>query len=99
MRVVVTGTSADVGSHVADRLAAERHEPVALDALIPQARGGARPPWVGSSQHADVRDADALGEALRGIDAGCHQAAMMGYSVNARDAPAMPPTTTSARPC
>ena len=37
MRVVVTGTAADVGSHVADRLAAERHEPVALDALIPQA--------------------------------------------------------------
>lgn len=53
----------------------------------------------GELQHADVRDADALGEALRGIDAGCHQAAMMGYSVNARDAPAMPPTTTSARPC
>ncbi len=53
----------------------------------------------GELQHADVRDADAVGEALRGIDAGCHQAAMLGDGVNARDAPAMPPTTTSARPC
>ena len=53
----------------------------------------------GSCWHADVRDPDALRAALRGVDAVCHQAAMVGHGVDARDAPATPPTTTSAPPC
>ena len=88
VRVLVTGGAGFIGSHVADRLAAEGHEPVVLDALIPQAHGGEKPPWVGELLHADVRDADALRAALRGIDAVCHQAAMVGHGVDARDAPA-----------
>ena len=88
MRVLVTGGAGFIGSHVADRLAAEGHEPVVLDALIPQAHGGEKPPWVGELVRADVRDTDALREALRGIDAVCHQAAMVGHGVDARDAPA-----------
>ena len=88
VRVLVTGGAGFIGSHVADRLAAEGHEPVVLDALIPQAHGGEKPPWVGELVHADVRDPDALREALRGIDAVCHQAAMVGHGVDASDAPA-----------
>ena len=45
VRVLVTGGAGFIGSHVADRLAAEGHEPVVLDALIPQAHGGEQPPW------------------------------------------------------
>ena len=67
MRVLVTGGAGFIGSHVADRLAAEGHEPVVLDALIPQAHGGEKPPWVGELLHADVRDAGrAAGGAARG---------------------------------
>jgi len=88
VRVLVTGGAGFIGSHVADRLAAEGHEPVVLDALIPQAHGGEKPPWVREFLHADVRDADALRQALRGIDAVCHQAAMVGHGVDASDAPA-----------
>jgi dTDP-L-rhamnose 4-epimerase len=88
VRVLVTGGAGFIGSHVADRLTAEGREPVVLDALIPQAHGGEKPPWVGELLHADVRDPDALREALRGIDAVCHQAAMVGHGVDASDAPA-----------
>jgi len=35
MRVLVTGGAGFVGSHVADRLVAEGHEAVLLDALLP----------------------------------------------------------------
>ena len=59
-----------------------------LDSLIPQAHGGQAPPWVGEFVHADVRDAGALRTVLRGVEAVCHQAAMVGHGVDAADAPA-----------
>jgi dTDP-L-rhamnose 4-epimerase len=77
-----------IGSHVVDRLVAEGHEPVVLDALIPQAHGRLKPTWVGELVHAGVRDEDALRPVLRGVDAVCHQAAMVGHGVDAADAPA-----------
>ncbi|MFD0786991.1 NAD-dependent epimerase/dehydratase family protein, partial [Micromonospora azadirachtae] len=43
MRVLVTGAAGFIGSQVADLLADEGHEVVALDALLPQAHG-AQPP-------------------------------------------------------
>ncbi|MDT7553079.1 MAG: dTDP-L-rhamnose 4-epimerase [Pseudonocardiales bacterium] len=88
MRVLVTGGAGFIGSHVVDLLAAQGHEPVALDALIPQAHGGEKPPWVGELVHADVRDPEAVASALRGVDVVCHQAAMVGHGVTAADAPA-----------
>ena len=36
---MITGGAGFVGSHVADLLAAAGHEPVLLDALLPQAHG------------------------------------------------------------
>lgn len=90
MRILVTGGAGFIGSHIADRLAAQRHEPVVYDALIPQAHGAQAPPWSADHEfiHGDVRDQDALRTALRGVDAVCHQAAMVGHGVDAADAPA-----------
>ncbi|MEV1146792.1 NAD-dependent epimerase/dehydratase family protein [Micromonospora sp. NPDC049799] len=90
MRVLLTGAAGFVGSHVADLLAAEGHEVVALDALLPEAHGGELPEW--SRRHTpivgDVRDPDLLDRLLHGVDAVCHQAAMVGHGLDPSDAPA-----------
>ncbi|MFU8874688.1 NAD-dependent epimerase/dehydratase family protein [Micromonospora sp. SL4-19] len=89
MRVMVTGGAGFIGSQVADLLAAEGHEVVALDALLPQAHGGELPEW--SRRHdpvvGDVRDAELLDRLLPGVDAVCHQAAMVGHGLDPSDAP------------
>lgn len=89
MRVLVTGAAGFIGSQVADLLAAEGHEVVALDALLPQAHGGELPDW--SRPHdvlrGDVRDAALLDRLLPAADAVCHQAAMVGHGLDPSDAP------------
>jgi dTDP-L-rhamnose 4-epimerase len=89
VRVLITGGAGFVGSHVADRLAAGGHDVVLLDALLPQAHGAGGRPWSSGHPfvHGDVRDPDLLATLLRGVDAVCHQAAMVGHGVDASDAP------------
>ena len=89
MRVLVTGGAGFIGSHVADRLAADGHEVVLLDLLLPQAHGGGAPQWMQRHRlvHGDAGDADLLPEMLSGVDAVCHQAAMVGHGVDPSDAP------------
>jgi dTDP-L-rhamnose 4-epimerase len=85
MRVLITGAAGFIGSHIADRLGADGHDVVLLDALLPHAHGeGAVPPGVVVG---DVRDADLLATLLPGVDAVCHQAAMVGHGVDPSDAP------------
>ncbi|MCW6003280.1 NAD-dependent epimerase/dehydratase family protein [Micromonospora sp. CPCC 205371] len=89
MRVLITGGAGFVGSHVADAVVAAGHEAVLLDALVPQAHGGQPPLWCAEHEvvRGDVRDAGVLAEALHGVDAVCHQAAMVGHGVDPSDAP------------
>jgi len=90
VRILVTGGAGFIGSHVADLLAERGHEPLLLDALLPQAHGSQEPPrW--SAGHelviGDVRDPELLARLLPGVDAVCHQSAMVGHGVDPSDAP------------
>jgi len=70
MRVLVTGGAGFIGSHVVEALTARGHEPVVFDL-----RDGL-----------DVRDGEAVAAALQGVDAVCHQAAMVGLGTGFGDA-------------
>jgi dTDP-L-rhamnose 4-epimerase len=86
MRVLLTGAAGFIGARVGVALADAGYDVVALDAMLPTAHGpGAEPP-VGV-QRIDIRDADALGPLLDGVDVVCHQAAVVGAGVDAADAP------------
>ena len=88
MRVLVTGGAGFIGSHVVDALRDAGHEVTALDALLPQAHGGETPSWAGDVVVGDVGDGALLARLLVGVDAVCHQAAMVGHGVDPTDAPA-----------
>ncbi|KIE24330.1 NAD-dependent dehydratase [Streptomyces sp. MUSC 125] len=72
MRVLVTGGAGFIGSHVVEALAARGHEALVFD--------------VREDPHADVRDPTAVTRALAGVDAVCHQAAMVGLGDGITDA-------------
>ncbi|MFF1303764.1 NAD-dependent epimerase/dehydratase family protein [Streptomyces sp. NPDC058307] len=73
MRVLVTGGAGFIGSQIVEALAAHGHEPVLYD--------------VRADPASDVRDPAAVRDALTGVDAVCHQAAMVGLGVDFADAP------------
>ncbi|MEU1626125.1 SDR family NAD(P)-dependent oxidoreductase [Streptomyces sp. NPDC020096] len=88
MLVLVTGGAGFIGSHIATALAEAGHGVRVLDALLPAAH--TVPPDIASDVdfvRADVRDPAAVEEALRGVDAVCHQAAMVGLGKDFGDAP------------
>ncbi|MEU7412456.1 NAD-dependent epimerase/dehydratase family protein [Streptomyces sp. NPDC042638] len=72
MRVLVTGGAGFIGSHVVEALTARGHEAVVFD--------------VRADPAADVRDPAAVARAVEGVDAVCHQAAMVGLGVGFADA-------------
>ncbi|MFE5913507.1 NAD-dependent epimerase/dehydratase family protein [Streptomyces wedmorensis] len=88
MRVLVTGGAGFIGSHIVTSLRRAGHEPVVLDALLPGAHPTVPDPPEEEFLHADVRDAVSVRAALRGVDAVCHQAAMVGLGKDFADAPA-----------
>ena len=88
MRVLVTGAAGFIGSHIAETMRAAGHEVRGLDSLTPAVHNG-RPDHVrGELTVGDVRDPGALDEALAGMDAVCHQAALVGLGVDVSDLPA-----------
>ncbi|WP_328422001.1 NAD-dependent epimerase/dehydratase family protein [Streptomyces sp. NBC_00443] len=72
MRVLVTGGAGFIGSHIVEALKAHGHEPVVYD--------------VRSDPESDVRNPYAVRHALTGVDAVCHQAAMVGLGAGFADA-------------
>lgn len=58
-----------------------------FDALLESAHGGGARSGREGMIVADVRDRDAVADALRGVDAVCHQAAMVGLGKDFADAP------------
>ncbi|MFF5339484.1 NAD-dependent epimerase/dehydratase family protein [Streptomyces althioticus] len=73
MRVLVTGAAGFIGSQVVTALRTRGHESVVFD--------------VRTDPAADVRSPDAVRAALDGVDAVCHQAAMVGLGTGFADAP------------
>ncbi|MFD4908506.1 NAD-dependent epimerase/dehydratase family protein [Kitasatospora purpeofusca] len=90
MRILVTGGAGFIGVSVVRALVAAGHEVRVLDALLPAVHPTGRapvlPPGV-DFRRGDVRDAAAVEEALAGVDAVCHQAAMVGLGLDLDDAP------------
>ncbi|MFQ6142014.1 NAD-dependent epimerase/dehydratase family protein [Streptomyces seoulensis] len=88
MLILVTGGAGFIGSHVVNTFTAAGHGVRVLDSLAPAAHGTAPPVPAGTDfRRGDVRDAAAVREALRGVDAVCHQAAMVGLGKEFGDAP------------
>ncbi len=86
MLVLVTGGAGYIGGHVVRALLDTGHDVRVLDALLPAVH---RDGWPASLDpraervHADVRDE----QALDGVDAVVHQAAMVGLGVDLQDLP------------
>jgi dTDP-L-rhamnose 4-epimerase len=84
--VLVTGGAGFIGSHLVDALLEVGHKVRVFDALEPQVHGGLqeREEWpdylVTECERilGDVRDRDALGKAIDGVDVIFHQAAVVG---------------------
>jgi dTDP-L-rhamnose 4-epimerase len=87
MRVLVTGAAGFIGSHVAETLRAAGHDVRGLDSLSPAVHGDGPVDVPGELIVGDVRDPSAVNQALAGVDAVCHQAAMVGLGVDLSDLP------------
>jgi dTDP-L-rhamnose 4-epimerase len=82
-RILITGGAGFVGSHLADELLDHGYIVRVLDNLSPQVHGpdGTRPEYLSAEVElivGDVRDPEAVGRALRRVDAVYHLAASVG---------------------
>lgn len=80
--VLLTGGAGFIGSHVADLLLTQGYTVRLLDNLSPQVHAtGTRPDYLPADAElivGDVRDADAVGRALKGVDSVIHLASAVG---------------------
>jgi len=87
VRVLVTGGAGFIGSAVVDRLVADGDDVVVLDCLLPGAHR-VPPDYLNPAaeyRFEDLADPDAAARAVVGVDAVCHQAAMVGLGVDFGD--------------
>jgi dTDP-L-rhamnose 4-epimerase len=85
--ILVTGGAGFIGSHIVDALLASGHEVRVLDALLPAAHRR-DPDYIPAEVdliRGDVTDAETVAAAVRGVDAVCHQAAMVGLGQDMLD--------------
>src|SRR3984885_2543719 len=87
MRVLVTGAAGFIGSHIAETMQAAGHDVRGFDSLSPAVHNGTPSHVTGDLVVGDIRDPAAVNEALAGVDAVCHQAAMVGLGVDLSDLP------------
>jgi dTDP-L-rhamnose 4-epimerase len=87
MLVLVTGGAGFIGGHVAEALLAAGHDVRLLDNLHPAAHGGMPDDLPAGAEfvRGDVREGADLDAALEGVDAVCHQAAMVGLGTDIGD--------------
>ena len=88
MHFLITGGAGFIGGAITAALLDAGHEVRVLDALLPEVHSGGWPNTVDARaerRHADVRTLPE--DALDGIDAVCHQAAMVGLGVDLSDLP------------
>ena len=80
--ILITGGAGFIGSHLADELLRHGYHVRVLDSLVAQVHGdGEQPPDLSPDAEllvGDLRDRDALREALEGVDAVVHLAARVG---------------------
>jgi dTDP-L-rhamnose 4-epimerase len=90
VRILVTGGAGFIGSHVVRACRDAGHDVRVLDALLPAVHPAGVVPAVPDGVEllvGDVRDAATVDRALEGMDAVCHQAAMVGLGVDVQDLP------------
>jgi dTDP-L-rhamnose 4-epimerase len=87
VRILVTGGAGFIGSTIVDQLVDADHEVTVVDWLHPAAHTG-RPDYLNDRatyRWDDLRDLDVARAAVAGVDAVCHQAAMVGLGVDFTD--------------
>jgi dTDP-L-rhamnose 4-epimerase len=85
VRVLLTGSAGFIGSAIDRALTARGDDVMRVDLMLPAAHGTAETPP--DTHRLDVRDAHAWSDLMAGVDAVCHQAALVGLGVRVADLP------------
>ena len=85
MRVLLTGSAGFIGSAIDRALTARGDDVVRVDLMLADAHGDVDTPP--DTHRLDVRDAHTWADLVTGVDAVCHQAALVGLGVRVADLP------------
>lgn len=85
MKVLLTGSAGFIGTAIGAALEGDGHEVVRVDLMLPMAHGSSTAP--AGTHQLDVRASGSWTHLLDGVDAVCHQAAVVGAGVKVADLP------------